>query len=263
MNAYIFLLGFCAVLISSLGAGFSVYGLASLFSGAFVAVAVMAGSLELGKLVIASFLHNYWGRVNTLLKTYLTMAVITLMGITSMGIFGFLSNSYQISSMDIGRIQIQLQSNEDEYKRASEEVKRMNEQIDAIPADQTTKKLMLQKRYEPLITEYTRKSNDALNNLNNLKLEQLKTHSKVGPLIYVAKAFNTNIDTVVKWLIMVFVMVFDPLAVCLVIATSSAIKIRNEDKAEGSHSGAQTSTPVEKYDDKPTDESQSAAAVAA
>ncbi len=180
------------------------------------------------------------------------------MGITSMGIFGFLSNSYQISSMDIGRIQIQLQSNEEEYKRASEEVKRMNEQIDAISADQTTKKLMLQKRYEPLITDYTRKSNDALNNLNNLKLEQLKTHSKVGPLIYVARAFNTNIDNVVKWLIIVFVTVFDPLAICLVIATSSAIKIRSEDKAEGSHGGAKKDEPIA-YD-KPTEEPEAAAA---
>lgn len=238
MNAYVFLLGFCAVLISSLGAGFSVYGLASLFSGAFVAVAIMAASLELGKLVIAAFLHNYWKRVNPLLRTYLTVAVVTLMCITSMGIFGFLSNSYQISSMDINRIQLQLESNEKEYARSSDEVKRMNEQIDAISADQTTKKLMLQKRYEPLLADFSKKANDSLQNINNLKLEQLKTHSKVGPLIYVARAFDTTIDNVVKWLILVFVLVFDPLAVCLVIATSSAIKIRNEEKAEDSRGGS-------------------------
>lgn len=232
MNVYVFLLGFCAVLISSLGAGFSVYGLASLFSGSFIAVAIMAGSLELGKLVIAAFLHNSWKRVNLLLRTYLTAATVTLMCITSMGIFGFLSNSYQVSSMDINRIQLQITANEQEYARSNEELDRMHKQIQEIPPDQATKKLMLQKRFEPLIADFQKKANESLNMVNNLKLEQLKSHSKVGPLIYVAKAFNTNIDTVVRWLITVFVLVFDPLAICLVIATSTAVKLRKEDQQD-------------------------------
>lgn len=244
MNIYVFLLGFCAVLISSLGAGFSVYGLASLFSGAFIAVAIMAGSLEVGKLVIAAFLHAHWKRINLMLRTYLTIAVLTLMCITSMGIFGFLSNSYQVSSMDINRIQLQISANEEEYKRSNDELARMYKEVEVVPADQTTKKIMLQKRFEPLIADYTRKANDALNTVNNLKMEQLKSHSKVGPLIYVAKAFNSNIDEVVKYLILVFVMVFDPLAICLVIATSTAFRIRDEDRkalvtgGQGASSGA-------------------------
>lgn len=255
MKVYIFLLGFCAVLISSMGAGFSVYGLASLFSGAFAAVALMAASLEVGKLVIASFLHAKWSKLPLLLKTYMTIAVCTLMGITSMGIFGFLSNSYQISSMDLNRIQVQIEASEREYTRANDELKRMNDQIAEIPPDQTTKKLMLQKRFEPLLADFTKRANDSLNNVNNLKLEQLKSHSKVGPLIYVAKAFHTDIDTVVKWLIMVFVMVFDPLAVCLVITTGVAVRIgKEESSATGSGLAA-----VPKSDDKKADEPNVAA----
>ncbi|MBS1984400.1 MAG: hypothetical protein JST16_09515 [Bdellovibrionales bacterium] len=230
MKVYIFLLGFCAVLISSLGAGFSVHGLASLFSGSFVAVAVMAGALEFGKLVIAAFLESNWKRIPVLIRTYLTGAVITLMCITSMGIFGFLSNSYQTSSLDINRIQIQMESMQKDYDRSNEELARMYKSVDEIPADQATKKLMMQKRYEPLIADFTKKANDSLNGLNSLKLEQLKSQSKVGPLIYVAKAFHTNIDQVVRWLITLFVLVFDPLAVCLVIATSTAIRLHAADK---------------------------------
>jgi hypothetical protein len=194
-----------------------------------VAVAVMAGALELGKLVIAAFLHTYWKRLNFFLRTYLTAATFTLMCITSLGIFGFLSNSYQASSMDINRLQIQITSAEQQYARANGELERMYKLIEEIPTDQSTRKLQMQKRFEPLIAEYSRKANDAQSLVSNLKLEQLQSHSKVGPLIYVAKAFDTDIDHVVKWLIVVFVLVFDPLAVCLVIATSSTIKFRAED----------------------------------
>jgi hypothetical protein len=245
MGLFTFILGFCAVLISALGAGFSVHGLASLFSGAFVAVAVMAGALELGKLVIAAFLHTYWSRLNFFLRSYLTAATVTLMCITSLGIFGFLSNSYQVSSMDINRLQIQITSAEQQYARANSELERMYKLIEEIPTDQSTRKLQMQKRFEPLIAEYSKKANDAQSLVSNLKLEQLQSHSKVGPLIYVAKAFDTDIDHVVKWLIVVFVLVFDPLAVCLVIATSSTIKFRAADAAAAAVASAKKKTELE------------------
>ena len=88
------ILGLSALAISGMAAFFSVTGIAMLFSGSFFAVALMAASLEVGKLVTASFLYRYWKVVNWLQKTYMTIAVVVLIGITSMGIFGFLSNSY-------------------------------------------------------------------------------------------------------------------------------------------------------------------------
>jgi hypothetical protein len=229
LTAYIFLLGFCAVLISAMGAGFSVHGLATLFSGSFLAVAFMAGALEVGKLVIAGFLHARWPQIPKLLRTYLTAAVVVLMSITSMGIFGFLSNSYQMSSVELNRIQIQSEAFEESLNRAKEEIARMTRQIDEIPSEQSSKKLLLQKRFEPLLADSQKRLQASQESLNALKLEALRNNGKVGPLLYVAKAFNVNIDTVVKWLILVFVAVFDPLAICLVLATGTAVKIRREE----------------------------------
>ena len=91
---FTYLVGFSGLLISSVAAFFSVTGIAQLFSGSFWSVVVMAGSLEFGKLVAASFIYRYWNLVNWLQKMYTVMAVVVLIGITSMGIFGFLSNSY-------------------------------------------------------------------------------------------------------------------------------------------------------------------------
>ena len=90
-----YLVGLVALIVASCAAFFSVQGLATLYAGQFLAVCVMASSLEVGKLVAASYLHRFWKNVAFLLKIYLVCAVITLMGITSMGIYGFLSSAYE------------------------------------------------------------------------------------------------------------------------------------------------------------------------
>ena len=89
------LVGLSALLIAGSAAFFSVFGLSKLFAGAQLAVIIMAGSLEFGKLVAASFLYRYWTNINLLHRTYMTIATIILVLITSAGIFGFLSNAYQ------------------------------------------------------------------------------------------------------------------------------------------------------------------------
>ena len=94
------LVGLSALLIAGSAAFFSVFGLSKLFAGASLAVIIMAGSLEFGKLVAASFLYRYWKKINFLHKTYMTIAVITLVLITSAGIFGFLSNAYQGATVE-------------------------------------------------------------------------------------------------------------------------------------------------------------------
>ena len=89
------LVGLSALLIAGSDAFFSVFGLSKLFAGASLPVIIMAGSLEFGKLIAASFLYRYWNKINLLQKIYMTIATITLVLITSAGIFGFLSNAYQ------------------------------------------------------------------------------------------------------------------------------------------------------------------------
>ena len=89
------LIGASALTIAGSAAFFSVFGLSKLFAGAQLAVIIMAGSLEFGKLVAASFLYRFWDKINPLHRTYMTIATVILVLITSAGIFGFLSNAYQ------------------------------------------------------------------------------------------------------------------------------------------------------------------------
>jgi hypothetical protein len=92
------LLAFAALLVAGCAAYFSVLGIATLFSGHFWSVIIMAGSLELGKLVATSFLYRYWNKVVWFLKVYMITAVLVLMGITSLGIYGYLSSGYQVNA---------------------------------------------------------------------------------------------------------------------------------------------------------------------
>ena len=90
-----FLIGFSAISVSGSAAFYSVFGLSKLFAGASMEVIIMAGSLEVAKLVTASLLYQYWDKINKILRTYLSIATIILVIITSMGIYGFLSAAYQ------------------------------------------------------------------------------------------------------------------------------------------------------------------------
>ena len=100
MKLFTFLVGISALFIAGSAAFFSVFGLSKLFAGEALAVIIMAGSSEFGKLVAASFLYRYWSKISRWLKIYMTVGVITLVGITSAGIFGFLSNAYQGATID-------------------------------------------------------------------------------------------------------------------------------------------------------------------
>ena len=100
INYFKYYVGLSALLIAGSAAFFSVFGLSKLFAGATMSVIIMASSLEFGKLVGASFLYRYWNSIANWLKVYMTVGVITLVGITSAGIFGFLSNAYQGATIE-------------------------------------------------------------------------------------------------------------------------------------------------------------------
>lgn len=223
---YIAALALAAASVSILGAAFSVGGLMKLFSGAATPVAMMASALEFSKLVSAAFLHRTWSKLNVLYRAYLLIAVIVLSAITSMGIFGFLSDAYQSSSKDLAADAIKIDALKAEQTRNLNEIVRLNHNIDEIPADRISRKLKARKQAEPMIEELTRKSDQIAKEIERASLRNLDVKSKVGPLIYIARVFNQDIDTIVKWLILVFVSVFDPLAICLVIATSEALRLK-------------------------------------
>ncbi len=223
-KAYIFLLGFTAATISLVGATFSISGLAKLFSGAPIAVMVMAGALEFAKMVSASFLHTNWGKLHPVLRAYLSLAVGILMSITSLGIFGYLSYAYQHTSSELKNSMVRLEFLSSEDHKVQEEIDRLQKEVDNVPASRITKRLEVQKELEPRFETLKRRSIELQMTMREENLKKLAYQVEIGPVVYVAQLMNKNMDDVATWLIILFVFVFDPLAVSLVLATSFAIK---------------------------------------
>lgn len=219
-------LAISATAVSILGATFSILGLAKLFSGAVIAVSLMAAALELSKFVVAAYLHQTWQRISFLFKVYLVTSVAILSVITSMGVFGFLSDAYSSSTAILESETIKLQKLQNEQAQANTEVDRLSRSVDEIPEERISKKLKARAETEPVIRGLKTKIGQIEAEIANAKIKIIEVKQKVGPLIYISKAFNIDIDTVVKYLILIFVSVFDPLAICLVIAFSDAIKKR-------------------------------------
>ncbi len=230
-QVYVILLAIAALLISSIGAIFSIAGLAKLFSGASVSVTFMASSLEFGKIIVAGFLYRYWIHTNRVMKYYLTIALMVLMCITSIGIFGFLSNAYQKSSHDLKLSQLKIRMMDTENLKVLEEIKGIEKFISEVPQNRISKKFELQKESEPRIQQLRQRSHDLLTEMGKVNLEILNTQTKVGPLIYVADSLRIDVDTVAKYLILTIVMVFDPFAICLVFAWSLASHLNEKERA--------------------------------
>ena len=232
MKLYVLLLGIAALVISGVGATFSVTGLAKLFSGAPTAVMFMAGSLEFAKLVCASFLHRTWKLMNPFLKTYLSVAIFILVCITSMGIFGYLTHAYQSTSEKLKAAEVRIESYAKDEKKLNAEIERLENEIKAVPEERLSKRLELQKDLAPQFETLKRQAMDVNIRMRELNIQKLSFQTEIGPLLYVARAMNRDTDTVAHWLIFIFVMVFDPLAVCLVISTSFAIQVASQESRE-------------------------------
>ena len=234
-----------ALFVSSSAVFYSVYGLSQLFAGASKAVIIMASSLEIAKLVVASLLYQYWGEINKLLRLYLTIACITLMLITSGGIYGFLSGAYQSTAtkselMDKHTLMLQTKQN-----RFSEQLDTEKELVvyytEALSnptmiqyIDRETGQLVTttSSRQRKLMTDQlnevknnTYKLNDSISVYDMKILEKEVSNEEareLGPLKYVAKSLGVEMDKVVNYFLLLIVCVFDPLAVSLVIAANFA-----------------------------------------
>ncbi|MEQ1723794.1 MAG: hypothetical protein ABL930_11505 [Pseudobdellovibrio sp.] len=219
-----------ALCVSSLGAYFSIMGIGALFSGAVVAVWLMAGSLEFAKFTLAAYLHQTWKDLNKVYRAYLVFAVVVLSVITSMGVFGFLSEAYQSASTVLEAETIKLDNIKKQQVAMNNEIARLNRSVEEIPQTRISRKLKARAAVEPTILELNKKiqAGEAVVTAANLKILEVK--KKVGPLIYISRSFNMDIDSVVKYLILIFMLVFDPLAICLVIASTHSIESRRNNK---------------------------------
>ena len=227
-------IGLSALLIAGSAAAFSVYGLAKLFSGAFLSVVIMASALELGKLVTASFLYRYWNMINWFQKVYMTIATIVLIFITSAGIFGYLSNAYQGATLEFEKQSTELLTIEERIEQLDEDKVFLKEELEVaiseLPDNYITAKRKLREEYNPQITQLNQELLEFKTRRADLEIQLVSTGVDVGPAIYLARTFGTDIDTVVKFFIFILIFVFDPLAVMLVIAYNQALMIRDEEK---------------------------------
>jgi len=230
------LVGLSALLIAGSAAFFSVFGLSKLFAGAQFAVIIMASSLEFGKLVAASFLYRYWDKINFLQKFYMSLATVILILITSAGIFGFLSNAYQGATVEFEKESTALIFKEDRLEQLQEDKVFLKEElgiaIKELPDNFRTARRKLREDYQPQITEINKQMIELKGEIGTLKTALVQTGVDVGPVIYLARTFDTDVDTVVKFFIFVLIFVFDPMAVMFVISYNVALQYAKEEDGE-------------------------------
>ena len=255
------LLGLSALFVAFNAAFFSVSGLSKLFAGAAFSVIIMASSLELAKLITAGYLYNYWDKINKSFRIYLSGAVLILILITSLGIYGFLTSAFQdtFNQFSIKEKQLSfLQQKEkfwgDDVIRYDEELKRISSNISTLSNAKvsniqvrdtsvssgfrstisTTELRISQKRIE--VEEQNRKGVQskrevAADSLQTIQLKILDVESsegvssELGPLQYLSGLLDKPMDVIINWFILIIIFVFDPLAVALVIAFNNAVMV--------------------------------------
>tara|TARA_R110000782_G_scaffold39444_2_gene91616 strand:- start:437 stop:1453 length:1017 start_codon:yes stop_codon:yes gene_type:complete len=249
--------------LAGTAAYYSVFGLSKLFSSQATAVIVMASILEVSKLITASYLHQQWKSISFLLKTYLVTAVFILMCITSLGIYGFLVSAYQETAYELKNQESEiavLQLKKDRYQTLSNDIRTEKESLNKNITDLTsglsnnviqytnaegqvitttssaTRKalqLELDRTISRRDTLYSQEIvySDSIGKLDQQML-RIQTESdvsaEVGPIKYVAQQVNQSVDTVVNWFILLFIFVFDPLAVMLLISANRLIKSKRK-----------------------------------
>jgi len=252
MNWLKVLVGLSAVLVAGCAAYFSVTGLGVLFAGASVSVMVMAGALELAKLVAATYLKQEWDTLKGFNKWYLTISVATLMLITSAGIFGYLSNAFQQQNLELQKVERDIAVYQTQITKNYAEIARYTNQLTnqqnirnsqeanlskQIDKDKSTSRVtqMIKTADKEIasvskrIDELTIQNNVALDSINSIKNNNIELEREVGGFRFVAEAFNVPLNDVVKFFILIIVLVFDPLAVALIIAFNGLIMKRKEE----------------------------------
>lgn len=285
MKKYILptLIAISALSISASAAFYSVTGLSMLFAGASTAVLIMASSLEVSKLVIASLLYQYWNKLNTLLKTYLTIAAIILVLITSAGIYGFLSNSYQTTATQSEIVDKQIETLESKKKlyevnrnNLLQEKQSLNDlrgnlskntviqytdkkgNLFVKSNNSTMKSIENVNKSDEVLSSKIEVINDSIFSLENQILEakvNSEATSELGPLKYLSGLTGQPMDKIINWFLFVIIFVFDPLAISLVIAANFAFSqikpknidnVINNDNIIDENETNQTNTPPEK-----------------
>jgi hypothetical protein len=243
-----------ALSLSSVAAYYSIIGLTAIFAGAVIPVIIMGSILEVGKITTTVWLRKYWGRASWVLKLYLVPAVVALALLTSMGIFGFLSKAHMETGVTSGDSQAKLalydekiKTQRDNIELARKALTQMDNQVDqrlsrgdsensaeravAIRRQQSGERAKLQKDIGEAQKEIAKLNEERA----PIAAENRKIESEVGPIKYIAaliygdNADNNMLEAAVRWVIILLVVVFDPLAIALVLAANASKEWDNEE----------------------------------
>jgi hypothetical protein len=286
-----FIIALSALSVSASAAFYSVSGLSKLFAGAAFAVIIMAASLEVAKLVIASLLYQYREKLPRLLKYYLSVACFILILITSMGIYGFLSAAYQETAALAGNIDAQIaliETKRDNVKEQlavySDEKESINEAVrdlrsglsnnviqytdtlgNVLTTTSSSTRRALEKQLDQAIerqTEINTRVDDLNQQLFEYETEIVEVTSnanvtgELGPLKYLSGLTGKPMDQIINWLLLTIIFVFDPLAIALVVAANFAfaqLKTKDIKESEAKIIEKIVEVPIEKviYKDNP------------
>ncbi len=261
-----------AVTISLVAAYYSIMGLTAIFAAAVVPIIIMGGALELGKIVSTVWLHNNWRRVPFLFKAYLVPAVAFLMFLTSMGIFGFLSKAHTDQALVSGDVQARIAIYDEKIKIARDNIeanrkalKQMDEAVDqtmarssneqgadravAIRRSQNNERQRLLREIEAEQKKITGLQEQAA----PIRAEVRKVEAEVGPIKYIAAlVYDDQVDTnilekAVRWVIILIVIVFDPLALCLILAANKQFEWAIRGQGGWVHDDPERPTVLDKW----------------
>lgn len=244
---------FTALALSVVAAWYSIIGLTAIFASAVIPIIIMGSILEVAKITVTVWLHEYWHRCRLLMKIYLTPAVIMLMIITSMGIFGFLSKAHTDQSLVSGDVQAKIAIYDEKIKIAKDNIdanrkalKQMDEAVDQVMgrssdekgADKAVSLRRAQARERNRLLAEIAAEQKKIAVISEerapIAAEVRKVEAEVGPIKYIAAfIYGDNPDTnvlerAVRWVIIILVVVFDPLAIMMVLAATESMKWERE-----------------------------------
>ena len=248
-----FLMFFCALALSASAAWYSIIGLTAIFAAAKIPIVIMGATLEVSKLVVASWLYRNWKEIPFLMKTYLTGALLVLMFLTSMGIFGFLSKSHADQSMNSGDVLAKIEMLEQKIHleqtkidSAKTTLAQLDAQVNEMIGRSTStsainRSITIRKQQDKERTVLIQSIEESQSRINELREELIpyKTQNRqleaeVGPIKYIAALiYGENpdenlLEKAIRWVILLIVGVFDPLAVVMLIAANWSMRHRSE-----------------------------------
>lgn len=208
---------------------FSVVGIASMFAYNYIPAMVMGIMLESGKIAVAVYLYRYWYMMSNGFKAIMAGFLVVLMFITSVGIFGYLSQGYQKTSEEYKLLTLELRNLEEEHATKQRRAEDINRQIDALPSDLLQGKIRLSREFSDELGEIRDRLTQLEPQIQALRVKRVSYESHIGPIAYVAQMLEVPQDKLVFYAILLLVLVADPLAITLTVACNMAL-IRSWDR---------------------------------